>query len=189
MTARAGLYTFIATVIALIPATVVMALDVPFGFLWLILPLVSIIISPVVFSRWIPRRQVRKWLEAHDIECDEHSEKLLLHLAAHSGLPYTSPAVLFEEFGRAAFYVSRENVAEILYLQQPEFEDEAFRAVVRRLTNRPPVELVRAALDAGATPEGILHRHGRGAPMTAVLESFVEGLPEEYFMAMVGGED
>lgn len=186
MTARAGLYTFIATVIAFIPAAVLMALNVPFSYLWLILPLVSIIISPLVFSRWIPRHQVRKWLEAHDIECDEGSEKLLHHLAAHSGLPYTSPEVLFEAFDRASFYVSREHVAEILYLQQPEFEDEGFREVIRRLTNRPPAELVRAALDAGATPESILRRHRQGAPMTAVLESFVEGLPEEYFLAMVG---
>ena len=190
MTARAGLYAFILTVVSAIPALVFMAMDAPWSFLWAILPLLSIILSPFIFGRWIPRHQVRKWLEKYGTECGDREVELMVHLAAHSGLPYTNPEVLSEAFSRSSFYVSRKNVEELLYLQQPEFEDADFRRIIRQLTNRPPVELVRAAMDAGASASDIIRRRNLSGSVTmvAVLESFVEGMPEEYFLAMAGDD-
>lgn len=190
MTARAGLLTFITAAVCALPATVMLMLGVPYAAFFLALPLAAFFIAAPAFSRWIPGAVVRRWAKAHGVKLTDPQFTTLRHVAAHSGFPYTDPKVVLEHTGFGVFYVSRKNVEMMRMFEDPALADSDLRQVIRRSKELPPMERLRAAVAAGATPTDIYNRYSRsGATLDQTLQSFIDGLPQEFFLAMVGDTD
>lgn len=190
MTARAGLLTFITAAVCALPATVMLALGVPYAVFFLALPLAAFFLAAPAFSRWIPGAVVRRWAKKHDVKLTNPQFETLRHVAAHSGFPYTNPQVVLEHTGFGVFYVSRKNIEMMRLFEDPVLADAGLRQVIRRNKMLPPMDRLRAAVAAGATPTDIYNRlEQSGATLDEALQSFIDGLPQEFFLAMLEDAD
>lgn len=190
MTARAGLFTFITAALCAIPATAMLALGVPYAVFFYALPLAAFFVAAPAFSRWIPAAIVRRWAKQHDVDLTQPMFETLRHVAAHSGFPCTNPGVVLEHTGNGMFYVSRKNIAMMRMFEDPALADKNLRHVIRRSGVLPPMERLREAVAAGATPTDIFNRLDQsGASLDETLQSFIDGLPQEFFLAMLEDTD
>lgn len=140
---------------------------------------------PIIVGRVVPAAQAQMWARKHGLDLSKDEMKILAHLAAHSGLPYTNADSVLDAIRADGFYVCRPKVAMMRYLDAPVFQDETLRILGRKSEGAVPAADFQAVLDSGVTAKRILSRYeSSGAPVSAVLDSFADGLPDEYFYAL-----
>lgn len=186
MTFRSMLFSAIVSLLALIPLAV--ELVTAGSAWWAFLAGPVLVAAPILFGRVLPALSARRWVNRHGLEVSSDEMALLSHLAAHSGLRYENTQAVLVLIRQREFFVSRERVAMLQYLEADVFRDKQLCALALSQGTDIPASKYEDAVASGADADDIYRRHARsGTSIEEVLDSFTEGMPEDYFLAMVGG--